>query len=788
MESNKTLLLSQAQTLLDARQPDKAIEVLRSKEAPADAEICALLAECYYQRGDTKGDVYSSNFFAERALELGASSHRLFAVCAVAAFRKEFFAEAVNWFQKFVSEKSAPDLQFLYGLALAYSGDAAGGEVWCQKAAAEESQRQIFQDGLQEISERCKLQPAARSWMQAENRLGGLLSKRPKEIPCSSSMSPLSKLCGNAFTAKDIDWLKKNIPCQSACPAGTDIPAYLRAIYEEDYQKAYRINLEDNVFPGVLGRVCARPCEAACRHGWDGLGESVAICFSTRAAADLREQKPVDLAPWFAPSGKQVAVVGAGVAGLAAARNLALMGHSVTVFERHHQPGGMMNQGIPEFRLPREVIDCEIEQVKMQGVKIICNFALGRDGSLKQLLEDFDAIVLAAGTLRPNLLKLPGAELQGIHHGLDFLLQANLKRDAEIGKKVVVIGGGFTAMDCARTAARIGAKAVELETEGQKTSGPITLEQKSVKVLYRRSQDEMLITPGELEELEQEDIPMHFMVSPIAYQGADGKIKSMKFIRTKLGEPDASGRKRPVEIPGSEFELAADTVLLATGQFPDTSWIDQELYSELVGPDKWLKSGEATKTSHPQIFAAGDYATGASSLINAIGHAKRCALDVDEFLTGKRRMRAAALIEDAEATGRIREMDFVARQQMAMLPKEERSLTAEVERGYDAKSAQDETQRCYLCHYKFEIDPDSCIYCDWCIKAKPRPECIVKVSALSYDAKGRIVGYHKAKGSEDTKQIWINQADCIRCNACVDACPVDAISIQKVSLCMMQQP
>ena len=275
---------------------------------------------------------------------------------------------------------------------------------------------------------------------------------------------------------------------------------------------------------------------------------------------------------------------------------------------------------------------------------------------------------------------------------------------------------------------------------------------------------------------------MEFMVSPVAYLGDEqGNVKAMRFIRTELGEPDDSGRRRPVDIPGSEFEVDCDTVLLATGQFPETSWIGSALGEALVGEDQWLQSGPEATTSKAQVFAAGDFAQGASSLIEAIGHAKDCARKVDLFLMGEERLHDAALVRDAEATGRIREMDAVDRQQMPSIPVAQRSLSAEVETGYDAPLAIDETQRCYLCHHKYEIDSDKCIFCDWCVKAKPRPDCIVKIRDLEVDDEGRIQGFERASGSEDTRLIWINQEDCIRCNACRDACPVDCISLQTVS-------
>src|SRR5258706_9479354 len=297
------------------------------------------------------------------------------------------------------------------------------------------------------------------------------------------SATALSIPAGDSTAPQDLHWLEQNIPCQAACPAGTDIPGYLEAIYHGRFAEAYEINLRDNVFPAVLGRVCSRSCEGACRHGWEGNGESFAICFSKRSAADFGSSSPVVLKPDCPASGKTVAVIGSGVAGLAAARDLALLGHQVTVFEKHATPGGMLNQGIPAFRLPRAVIEREIRQVAAAGVEIRCGVEVGGALPVSQLTAKFGAVVMAAGTLRPNVPDLPGKNLRGIEHGLSFLLQVNEFGRRDIGRRVIVIGGGYTAMDCARTARRLGAQ---------------------VGVVYRRARQDMVILPGELEALLEE--------------------------------------------------------------------------------------------------------------------------------------------------------------------------------------------------------------------------------------------------------------------------------------------
>lgn len=778
-------LMAQAEQLIDQGACDAAIDLLRVPASNQDAPLSALLARAYHLRGDTKGDIYASHFFAQRALELGAVSNELLAIQAIGAFRKEAYAEAAALFGRYVTPDAPPPSRLAIGLACLYAGEMEPAVDWLGPLAATLPDRLDIANALA-CAREGRLPDGPPSAQEIDvTTLGGLYDERPQGVDSPYALSAVSKLAGIAVAPKDFHWLEKNIPCQAACPAHTDIPEYLTAIHQGDYDYAYQVNLQDNVFPGVLGRVCARPCETECRHGWPGLGDSVAICFSKRSAADFAATgEPVLLDPYFdEPTGKRVAVVGAGVAGLAAARELARCGHTVTVYEKHHRPGGMLNQGIPVFRLPRESIEREIEQVRRQGVEILCNRQIGKDLSLAQLKAEHDAVILAAGTLRPNVLDLPGRELDGVMHGLAYLLQVNDTNDGPAGRKVVIIGGGFTAMDCARAAARLGSKLTLFESSDTDwRAASMQSSASHVRVLYRRSVDEMLVTPGELEELEHEAIGIDFLMSPIAYLGENGKVRAVRFIRNELGEPDADGRRRPIPVPGSEFDVEADLVLLATGQFPDTSWIDDELKPALVGDDQWMLTSGDVLTDDPRIFLAGDFSTGAKSLIDAIGHGKHCARAVDAVLMERLRLRDVAFIEDVTDSGRIREMDAVPLQPMPTQPPADRTLTSEVEQGFTPTLAEEETQRCYRCHLKYEIDSDTCIYCDWCWKAKPRPDCIVKARRLIYSDEGEIVGFERADGSEDKYLIYINQEDCIRCGACVDACPADCISIQKVSL------
>ncbi|UCH48229.1 MAG: FAD-dependent oxidoreductase [Betaproteobacteria bacterium] len=591
----------------------------------------------------------------------------------------------------------------------------------------------------------------------------------PDQIKAATALS-FSE--GASTAPQDLFWLEQNIPCQVACPAGTDIPAYLEAVYHGRFAEAYEINLRDNVFPAVLGRVCSRPCENACRHGREGNGEAVAICFSKRSAADFTDTSPVILEPLFPSSRKHVAIVGAGVAGLAVARDLALFGHRVSVYEKHSRPGGMLNQGIPAFRLPRDVIARELEQITALGVEIHCGVAVGHDVSSDELLSRHDALVLAAGTLRPNVLGLPGEKLAGVEHGLRFLLEVNEKGRRSVGQQVVVVGGGYTAMDCARTAVRLGAQTA---------------------VFYRRGRGDMVVLPGEVEELLAEGSGLNNQVAPLGFEGGD-QVSGVQLVRTEPGEPGTDGRRLPREVPGSEFLAEADSVILATGQFPDTSWLGETFKSELLGDDGWLKSGTACGTANTKVFAAGDFALGATTLIEAIGHARKSALAVDEYLTGRTRVRTVAKAEkpflsktaDGRTTGRAAQMNVIPIHPMPVLPLDKRVGEVEVETGYDSATATEAASRCYLCHYKFEIIDSKCVLCDECLKVKPVPGCIVEVADLQRDQSDRITGYRPVQrdltDSLYYNRLWIDQDQCVRCGQCEAVCPVNAITIQKVSL------
>ncbi len=767
MEIKKLIL--EGNKLLQNQKYDEVIDLLRVSESNENAELAGVLSETYYER-DTKGDIYAANFFATREIDLG-NQNRIFSIIkGITHYRKSEYKLAAQAFQSCVNSNSSKEENYIYALSLIYSYDVALGIEILEKLVSENSDNSHYKHSLEKAfdiqQEKVKLPEVDLN--KNIPYLGGPLDTT-EEIDSPYESCALSKVRGVVDTKKDFEYLKKSIPCQGECPAHTDIPEYLTAVFEERYDDAYKINLRDNVFPSVLGRVCARPCESKCRHirSCSGNTEPLAICHSKRASADNAKSELTILDKIFEPTNKKVAIIGGGVGGLSTARELLTWGHDVTVFEKKETLGGMMIQGIPAFRLPRKHIDKEIAQIKALGLEVECNKELGRNLLLEDLKNEYDAVVIATGTYEPNILNLKNNDANGVMHGLEFLLDFNENRIEKALKNVVVIGGGFTAVDCARSARRI-------ELNGKSISENKT----NISIIYRRTEDEMAISKDEIEELENENISIKYLASPIEIISENSNVKAVKFIKNKLGEVDASGRRSPVAIEGSEFEVEADLVLFATGQSQDfKSFTDDE--REILLKNKRLVYNDF-KTGLDKTFVSGDFAKGASTLIEAISYGKKCAKRVDKFLMNKSRIKKVVKIEDATTTNRILEMNKVPLIKMPALNLEKRCQDQEVELGFSKEESQEETQRCYRCHYKYEIDQNRCIQCKWCVKAKSQDRCIVSVNHLNYDENGVIVGYKEATCPEESSQIYIDQSECIRCGKCLEACPADAISIQKV--------
>jgi len=417
----------------------------------------------------------------------------------------------------------------------------------------------------------------------------------------------------------------KEPKCREGCPVEIDIPAFIKEITEGDFAAAARILKEANCLPAICGRVCPQEdqCEAACIL--KNRGEPVAIGYLERFAADWeREKGNISVAKKALSKGKKVAVVGSGPAGLACAGDLAKMGYEVTIFEALHEPGGVLVYGIPEFRLPKAIVAAEVEYLKRLGVEIRPNWIIGKTATVDELLEEFDAVFLGTGAGLPHFLGIPGENLAGVYSANEYLTRSNLmkaylfpKYDTPIvrSKRAAVIGGGNVALDAARTALRLGAK---------------------VTLVYRRSRKEMPAREEEIRHGEEEGIEFIFLAAPVEMLGDEkGQVRALRSVRMKLGEPDESGRRRPIPIPDSQFEIEADTVIVAIGSRPHPL-VPQTTSGLKIGEEGTIVVDEKTgATSKEGVFAGGDIVTGAATVIEAMGAARRAAKAIDEYLSKK---------------------------------------------------------------------------------------------------------------------------------------------------------
>lgn len=558
-----------------------------------------------------------------------------------------------------------------------------------------------------------------------------------------------STFTGEGDTTLDFNTIARDIPCQNACPANTNIPEYIRLISEGQYEKAHLINQEDNVLSGTLGRICTRPCEDGCRHQWTNTLGPVRICHLKRSAADYKPEKSKPLPAWYGPTGKKAAIIGGGPAGLAAARELKRYGHEVTIYERLPYVGGQIRTGIPQFRLPREILEEDINAILDSGIEVKLDQGIDNT-QLQQLLDDYDAVLIAAGANQPNVLSLDDLPDGIAREGLNFMRAFNDDEELSVGDNVVIIGGGFTAVDCARSARRISPNS-------------------NISIMYRRGEAQMAATEDELHELFEEAIRVETLVTPVRAVMENGNLKAVEFRRNILGEPDESGKPRFMPVEGSEFEVPCDTLIVAIGQTQEKNILPEG-----------VTITNCHITSQAGVFVAGDFSMGNGDVINAIGDAKKAADVMDEYLTGKKRQKPVVKIELAEDTGRIRDYDLLASEPMPVIDVNDRDIVAEVETGFTRELAHNHALRCYLCNYKFEIHQDKCIYCDWCIRVSPR-DCIRRLSDLQRDENGIVTGYTEVAKTEGDKitYIWIDSDNCIRCGNCYNICPTDAISLRK---------
>lgn len=414
----------------------------------------------------------------------------------------------------------------------------------------------------------------------------------------------------------------KNAQCQKGCPVSIKIPAFIEAIKNDDIKKAYEIISEDSNLPAICGRVCPQEtqCEGKCIRGIKG--DSIAIGKLERFVADWARENNINLESKIEKNGIKVAVIGSGPAGLTCAGDLAKLGYEVTVFEALHKPGGVLTYGIPEFRLPKDtVVNNEIEKIKNLGVKFECNVIIGKSVTIDQLIEEenFKAVFVGSGAGLPKFMGIPGENLNGVFSANEFLTRANLMKGFDenydtpiaVGKKVAVIGGGNVAMDAARTAVRLGAKTY---------------------IVYRRSETELPARIEEVHHAKEEGIEFKLLTNPKEIlSDENGNVTKMKCVEMELGEPDASGRRRPVEKAGSEFELEVDTVIMALGT-SQTPVIASTTPGLEINDWKCIVVNEDFQTSRKEIFAGGDVTSGASTVILAMEAGKKAAKNIDKFI------------------------------------------------------------------------------------------------------------------------------------------------------------
>lgn len=582
-------------------------------------------------------------------------------------------------------------------------------------------------------------------------------------------------------------YFHKVVDCQWACPAHTPVPEYIRLIGQGRYADAYMVNWVSNVFPGILGRTCDRPCEPACRRGRVEEGsaeqpEPVAICRLKRVAADMKGDVARRM-PQIAPrNGMRVACIGAGPASLTVARDLAPLGYEVTVFDGEAKAGGFIRTQIPRFRLPEEVIDEETGYILDLGVQFRSGERIGSMAAL--LAQAYDAVFVGCGAPRGRDLDLPGRQQAAaqIHIGIDWLASVSFGHISSVGKRVIVLGGGNTAMDCCRSARRLGGV--------------------DVKVVVRSGYDEMKASPWEKEDAQHEGIPFLNFHVPKSFEHEGGRLTGMRFERVRA-EHDSQGRRSLVPTGEPDVVIPCDEVLIAVGQENAFPWIERDCGIAFDRHGLPVLQGESFQSSVPRVFFGGDAALGPKNIITAVAHGHEAAVSIDRFLHDEDVQRRPAPASNLMSTKMgIHEWSYDndtslderfkvpwAQAEVALA-----NIRVEVELGFDAATAFKEASRCLNCDVQTVFTQEACIECDACMDICPM-DCI---SFTAGGDEGTLRTRLKAPAlnlAQDlyvsdplqTTRVMVKDEDlCLHCGLCAERCPTGAWDMQKFLLTTTQ--
>src|SRR5438067_2541487 len=583
---------------------------------------------------------------------------------------------------------------------------------------------------------------------------------------------------GDALQPTDVknpDYFHKVVDCQWACPAHTAVPEYIRLIAAGRYSDAYMVNWESNVFPGILGRTCDRPCEPACRRVRVEK-EPVAICRLKRVAADYKDDIRARLPkPAAQKNGKRIALIGAGPASLTVARDLAPIGYELVLFDQDPQAGGMMRTQIPKFRLPDSVIDEEVGYILDLGMELRGG---RRIDSLKALLgEGYDAIFVGCGAPRGRDLDIPGRKeaAANIHIGIDWLSSVSFGHIHRIGKRVIVLGGGNTAMDCCRSSRRLGGE--------------------DVKVIVRSGLQEMKASPWEKEDAMHEDIPILNFLVPKELTHENGRLTGVLFEKVKA-EYDAKGRRNLVPAGEPDQHLPCDDVLVAVGQENAFPWMERDIGIEF---DKWdmpVVDKTTMASTHPKVFFGGDAAFGPKNIIWAVAHGHDAALSIHKLLSGENiTERPLPDVKISSQKMGIHEWSYdndISGDKRFKVPHRDKvvalkDIRAEVELGYDVKLALGEAQRCLNCDIQTVFAAPLCIECDACVDICPMDCISFTENGEEADLRQRLKApaphldqdLYVADGLKTGRGMGNDEDVCLHCGLCAERCPTGAWDMQK---------